>query len=445
MSNLAYNLLQIPSDDNAHATDSSLMFFDRSLNRKYDKFYFQPLITEQTVSVAQSRIYSHTVTSEFLKKWNLPIYYQLRFGEACSRLNKAIDGVQKSGWFTNVFTGTEKAANNLREKLGFELPFFLELYDTMMWFWGPHILLKPLTHRFLRGATQLLGRAIAFVIDGLDKKLKFGVTVSVEETSSQFTAAQNQTSNGNSRSQASISIIQDTSYFWGERIEDIASVCWELTVLESLISHEYFETIVQAVSPSEAATIPSVKNKSSISEELAPIIVDVLEEASQELGPIIVRAWNHIIVDALTTQCSKPLSAVKGVAATYRMTNRPPPTQASPFVSTILRPLNEFDDKFSSRIPPQVGTAWKEKIVATVAGKYSSAVSELIETVQRTEVALKNRKARRAAVGGMSDGEKVKLQLSLDQKEFVRNIEISGIDSSSLEGVKHLFSLTEPE
>ena len=56
----------------------------------------------------------------------------------------------------------------------------------MVWFWGPRILLKPLTHRFLRGATQLLGRAIAFVIDGLDKKLNFGVTVNVNEKSSHY-------------------------------------------------------------------------------------------------------------------------------------------------------------------------------------------------------------------------------------------------------------------
>jgi len=176
----------------------------------------------------------------------------------------------------------------------------------MVWFWGPHILLKPLTHRFLRGATQLLGRAIAFVIDGLDKKLNFGVTVNVNEKSSQFTAAQNQTSNGNSRSPASTPIIQNTSYFGGERIEDIALVCWKLTVLESLVSDEYFEMIVQAVPSSEAATISSVKIKSSISEELAPIIVDVLEEVSHFQG--INKNHRHIpslsILKDSTLSCS---------------------------------------------------------------------------------------------------------------------------------------------
>mmetsp|Transcript_6717 Transcript_6717/g.7785 ORF Transcript_6717/g.7785 Transcript_6717/m.7785 type:complete len:91 (+) Transcript_6717:200-472(+) len=58
--------------------------------------------------------------------------------------------------------------------------------------------------------------------------------------------------------------------------------------------------------------------------------------------------WNELIVSILTTRCTAPLSAVKGVAATYRMTNRPPPTQASPFVHTILRPIREFISTFAA-------------------------------------------------------------------------------------------------
>jgi hypothetical protein len=45
------------------------------------------------------------------------------------------------------------------------------------------------------------------------------------------------------------------------------------------------------------------------------------------------------------------------------MTNRPPPTQASPFVVSILRPLKEFDQEFSNRTPERVGSRWKQQIV----------------------------------------------------------------------------------
>lgn len=117
------------------------------------------------------------------------------------------------------------------------------------------------------------------------------------------------------------------------------------------------------------------------------------------------------------------------------------PTQASPFVSMILRPLQDFDENFSSRTPPQVGSDWKVHVVSIVSERYSSAVEELLETVKRTEDALKNRKARRFTTGGMSDGEKVKLQLYLDYKEFAQNVSDIGVDVSSIEGLLTLKTL----
>merc|ERR1711933_500682 len=94
-------------------------------------------------------------------------------------------------------------------------------------------------------------------------------------------------------------------------------------------------------------------------------------------------------------------TAVKGVAATYRMTNRPPPTKPSPFVSTILTPLVNFNNSVKKHIPSHAVPTWKEKVVSTISSKYNVAVEELMETVKRTEVALKNRKSRLSTIGGI--------------------------------------------
>jgi phosphoenolpyruvate carboxylase len=125
------------------------------------------------------------------------------------------------------------------------------------------------------------------------------------------------------------------------------------------------------------------------------------------------------------------------------MTNRPPPTQPSPFVPTILRPLVNFIAEFRHRIPPPVGIRWKIAIVSIVAERYSAAVEELIATIQRTEVALQSRRARRTVAGGMSDGEKAKLQLNLDFKEFVKSVQLVGVDPATVEGVIKLEKLTQ--
>ena len=100
--------------------------------------YYRPQIDSRVLQSAQSRIYSHPMTSEYSKKWNLPIYYQLRFGQICSRIEEAIHKIQYSneGWYRqdNVMTfSNESESGNEVEGYGFELAFFRELVDALSW------------------------------------------------------------------------------------------------------------------------------------------------------------------------------------------------------------------------------------------------------------------------------------------------------------------------
>jgi conserved oligomeric Golgi complex subunit 2 len=394
-----------------------------------EKLYFSPKISPSTMKQAQERIYGHAKTAEFSKRWNLPIYYQLRFGDCCTRMNKAIELTRRTGWTTEVFTGDAETANSLRNSVGFELSFFLELYDILLGLWRPDVILKPLTHRFLRGAVQLVGRSVAFIRDGMEGKLEFGGDeASIEHTNNQNGGPASDT-NG-----SSLPLPSRSTYSWGDSAPDVASVAWELAILETTLSHDYVSTICDAIKP--------VQEVESGSSEIQALVTEVLNEASSQIRPLVVSAWNEIIVKLLTEKCSGPLAAVKGVVATYRMTNRPPPTQASPYVGTILRPLKEFSRDFSLRTADYIGSEWKITILTSVTDRYSLAVEELITTVQRTEVALQNRRARRAASGGISDGDKVKLQLYLDFQAFCRDVQELGIDLSSIGSIAKLRTLT---
>lgn len=388
-------------------------------------------LDKHAIQGAQDRIFMHPKTAEFAKKWNLPIYYQLRFGECCNRLNKAVTKTQQEGWIADAFSGPPEDLEKLKNQAGFELPLFLELYDILLGLWKPDVILRPLAHRFLRGSIQIVGRSLGFISEGLEGKIKFGELP--PETPKPVSSE-----NGNDDSAIEVPPVERPlarkPYSWGESEGDVGAVAWELTILESTMAHDYVDTVVGALSNDDST-------EADLS-ELRSLAADVLKEASEQITPIIDTAWNTYIVSILTAKCSGPLAAVKGVAATYRMTNRPPPTQASPFVGTILRPVKDFDAEFASRTPMRVGTQWKEQIVLSVAESYSVAVEELIATVARTEVALKNRKAKRTAKGGMSDGEKVKLQLFLDFKAFSEHVQEIGVDPASVRGVDKLRQLT---
>jgi len=391
-----------------------------------EKLYYSPRVSAKTIRRAQERIYVHAKTAEFSKKWNLPIYYQLRFGDCCTRLNKAIADTTKEGWTAEVFTGDNVSENILKNDVGFELSFFVELYDTLLWLWKPDVILRPLANRFLRGAVQIIGRSVAFVKDGMDGEVKFGEDNDKES----------QDGTGNSESQS----LHDPptsslTYSWGDSARDVAAVAWELAILETSLSHDYVSIICDALGSGD--------NTNPEQGELRTIVSEVLTEASGQIRPLVERSWNEIVVKLLIEKCSGVLGAVKGVVATYRMTNRPPPTQASPYVRTILRPLKEFSDELSLRTPDYIGNKWKIAILTAIAGRYSAAVEELITTVQRTEVALQNRRTRRVTSRGVSDGDKVKLQLFLDFEAFCRDMQDVGVDPSSVTGISKLKDLTK--
>lgn len=410
LSELSSRLLASQDVDSARETNTSI-----------EKLYFTPKVSLKSALLAQERIYSHAKTAEFSKKWNLPIYYQLRFGDCCTRLNKAIADTTTDGWTVDVFSGETTAGNTLRNDVGFELSFFLELYDILQGLWRPDVILRPLTNRFLRGAVQLIGRSVAFIKDGMIGQLKFG-----EDTDLQIEG-------GNVEGQSpGAPLTSSAPYSWGESAPDVAAVAWELAILETSLSHDYVSTVCSALNSDDTGN-----------SEVHALILEVLKDASAQIHPLVDRAWNEIIVKLMIEKCSGVLGAVKGVVATYRMTNRPPPTQASPYVKTILRPLKEFSDEVSLRIPDYIGNKWKVSVLADIANRYSVAVEELITTVRRTEVALQNRRTRRVASGGVSDGDKVKLQLYLDFEAFCWDMKEVGVDPSSIAGITKLKDLTK--
>jgi hypothetical protein len=432
VSKLAHRLLMHDADDNVGVSTTL---------SQWEALYCRPRLTPDEVKEAQTRIYAHPKTLDFSKKWNLPIYYQLRFGECCTRMNRAIELTTREGWIAQVYTGS--ADDHARTNL--ELSLFLELYDVLIFLWRPNVLLRPLTNRFLRGATQLIGRVVSFCKDGLDGVILFGGGSGISDTSNDeesmlesggvhhSTVAVENGSSTLTHAPPQPAMIR-RSWSWNESEQDVGAVAWELTVLESAIRSQYAGVVCEAL---QVGT-----NGSDSNAELRTLVEEAIQDAVEHVAPLVDSAWNGCIVKLLTAKCSDPLAAVKGVAATYRMTNRPPPTQASPYVATVLRPLKQFISEFDQRTPDRVGSRWKHQIVATVSDRYATAVDDLLTTVQRTEVALNSRRARRVTAGGMSDGDKVKLQVYLDCEKYVQSIIEVAVDPGSVIGVSKLRALT---
>ena len=391
------------------------------------------------VQRVQDRIDQHPMTVEFMKRWNLPIYYQLRFGECGTRLQRALEATQCTGWSYTMEVEAEEEILVLRERTGLQYPLFLELYATLLRLWRPDVWVRPLTHRFLRGAVQLLGRVVALCQEGLDGKLLFGTPPPSpsEQLPDGTTSPPIEESNDTNPSTTTTTTIPQ--YCWGDRENEVAAVLWELDCLESALLSDYTSIVCDTLLSSPNGS--SQRLSPAESDELKTLVQEVLQEASELIHPVIDRGWNERIIPMLITKCAGPLGAVKGVAATYRMTNRPPPTLPSPFVATILRPVREL--AATAQIPTRI--SWKEPIVATIAQRYAAAVADLLGTVQRAEESLSKRKGRttRPSTAAMSDADKVKRQLFLDYEAFVDSVRALGdVDPSTLDGITQLAELT---
>ena len=465
--------------DVASTTTTSSSTALNTANGEYGQYYhpLQYQLSREQIRHVQMRINQHPVTTEFMKRWNLPIYYQLRFGECSSRINQTIEQTKCNGWsVTSQMTTNSDASSpeggvdlesryaNIRQRIGLELLLFIDVYDAITTFWQSHVFIKPLTNRFLRGTIQVIGRILAFVKEGMDGTLLFGAEQE-EKTSNDGNDNQKITDDNTSNihknhdssdlstllppSPRPMTIMSRKPYCWGESVTDVAAVMWELSILETALRENYVSVVCDALRNSNRDGNDAADSEASFT-ETTELVNDIMKEASEQISPIIEHGWNELIVNMLTAKCSGPLGAVKGVAATYRMTNRPPPTMSSPFVITILRPLREFDTEFHNRVPTQIGTTWKLTIVSTISDRYAIAVDDLIATVQRAEESLLKRKGGRATAasvrsGGvtMTDGEKVKLQLFLDYQTYVRCVQEVGIDPLTINGVVKLGALTK--
>jgi hypothetical protein len=80
------------------------------------------------------------------------------------------------------------------------------------------------------------------------------------------------------------------------------------------------------------------------------------------------------------------LTGVAAVTARYRMTNKPPPQQPSPYVQDLLAPLHSFLHQFSAAADECAAVArgrWLPQVLDLVTAQFLQRVLALIETVRR--------------------------------------------------------------
>ena len=177
---------------------------------------------------------------------------------------------------------------------------------------------------------------------------------------------------------------------------------------------------------------------------IAPMMEDV---AALKILPLIEQCWRQIEA-SIAAMCSTALLAVKSVPSAFKMGSKPMPTQCSPFVASILKPVASTLRRHESFVPEAQRRPLMERVVAVLLSQYAALVAETLNRVRRTERSLrklraKQQKRAKKAAGAneaadaadeVTETDKICRQLLLDARAFgdeLRALPHGGIDPTS--------------
>ena len=171
------------------------------------------------------------------------------------------------------------------------------------------------------------------------------------------------------------------------------------------------------------------------------------------------RALDARVASEVVSRCAAALGQLKGITATFRMTNKPMPVKPSHFVNGVLAPLLRFaeSDALRNGVSKNAKARVIEVTVSGVCDAYAAAAKDLVVSVKKTEASLRRLKRRddAAAEGSVSpenqpagsgepapsDSEKIRRQVKLDAEEFGRHVGKIGFDVSRSEAFARLWEI----
>lgn len=353
---------------------------------------------------AVTKFRSEPAYTDFMRLWHVSVYFSLRFQEIAGGLDGAL---------TATISPVGVNENQTKQK-PLLLKQSIKLLESLQSCWSDDVLVFSHSDKFLRLSLQLISRYTIWLSSGL--------------------AARN-ASDGSSSSPA------DSEWALSVPVEDFIYVMHDVNAVIGELSEsgDFVGRVNQLLASCPIEVLTLVKQ--SILQAVEPL---------KELLPSIM----DVMIGVIVKRSNEDLKHLKGITATYRMTNKLP-VRHSPYVSGILHPLKVFlegdrvhylteDDKTKLR------RGSTDKITAT----YYDMVSEVVNVARKTESSLQRlRQGQQKRIGGstdasdniISDTDKICMQLFLDIQEYARNLRTLGIDAREIESYRSLWQCVAPK
>ncbi|XP_053981638.1 conserved oligomeric Golgi complex subunit 2 isoform X1 [Hylaeus volcanicus] len=331
---------------------------------------------------------------KFLKKWNLPVYFQIRFQE--------IAGVIETVLTKPISPASIKGTLDFLNQNEFSLHATYVVWDNLQKIWSDDVYLYQLFHRFWKFSLQICARYQTWA----------------QTVLKEIWPIENEVNNSN-------------------KVE-------HSTKLNFLIClHKDIEKIVKML-PSLLETV-QMKLKER-KQGVLRLLEDSLNETTENFKVILPRVSEEI-VNELLRPCVTHLKQVSDIPRLFRRTKRDVPTKPCAYVKNALAFLVSFHSDYKKVIPDNVNR-WLELAFSSLTEYYLASVTDVLISVQKTEESLRRLKKIRdkstgsfsSEVQGISDDEKIRIQLQVDVQVYtnmITEMEISTLNVRYVEELLH--------
>ncbi|KAF8047931.1 hypothetical protein N665_2759s0003 [Sinapis alba] len=351
---------------------------------------------------AVTKFRAEAVCVEFMKQWNVGVYFSLRFQEIAGGLDSALTSASL------VFI--QDSDSDKQNSPTLMLRQSVTLLESLRSCWKEDVLVFSAADKFLRLALQLLSRYCNWVSSAVNAR----------------------------KSNASLS--PGCEWAVSATAEDFVYVIHDVNFLVSEVRGDYIGHISQYLSSCSSGVLDLVRKS---------MLQGV--ESLENVLPLVMKIITEIVVDKSVEE----LRQLKGIAATCMMSNKQLPVRHSPYVVGLLRPLKVFleGDKVRHYLTHKTRDELLLDTLTEITRRYYELAAERLSDARKTETFLQksrqNAQKRAGAASGVSvhnvsGTEKMYMQLFLDLQEYGRNISALGLNPEDIAPYCSLWKCVAP-
>lgn len=342
---------------------------------------------------ARKALRGSEATTIFWRRWNLPVYFQLRFLDITTAFDNALgEGPVNVPKETAATRGTTPGL--LRADV-YCVKATAALLAGLRRCWAEDVFLSALAHRFVRLSLQLLARYVTWVRSGLAGEWKDESSV----------------------------------------LDGAAFVHADVVLLQRRV-------------PAELAAVQRKRN-AGLDENLLEDLDCAFSEAVGVFAALLPDL-QRTMADSLAKKCTDNLKPLRSILLTYPMSTKKASTTHSQFVPKILKPLESFVEKHEKNVGKDERASIAKDVVEQTANAYCDMATELLSKKKTREETLRRLNIGRGGgavptnnVTGVKD--KIATQLCLDVDQFIVEIAKYGVNVDDVPSAKRLADCVKGE